>query len=200
MNRSLATAGTIVLAFVLQGCRGSDQPSSTDLAEARKQLETRIIADQKVREAFGAGGRLDSAQIVAMMRTDSANTAWLKSYVARWGWPTSAQIGDSAVNAAFIIVQHATQDTAFMRSMLPFITESYRRGDLKGQDVALLTDRLAIKSGKPQIYGTQLSFKEGKLVLDPIADSAHVDERRQTMGMPPLSVYLHMIDSVMRSP
>ena len=38
----------------------------------------------------------------------------------------------------------------------------------------------------------------GKL-LDPIADSAHVDERRRTMGLPTLAEYLRLIDSVFKS-
>jgi hypothetical protein len=133
-----------------------------------------------------------------MMRTDSANTAWLKSYVARWGWPATAQVGKEAVESAFLIVQHATQDTAFMRSMLPSITESYRRGELDGNAVAMLTDRVEVKAGRPQIYGTQLSLHDGKWLLDPLLDSARVDERRAKMGMGPLSVYLRMVDSAMR--
>lgn len=135
-----------------------------------------------------------------MARIDSANTAWLKTYVAQWGWPRSAQVGDEAVRAAFLIVQHATHDTAFMRAMLPSIKESYRRGELDGSAVALLTDRLEVKAGRPQIYGTQLSLRGGRWVLDPIVDSLRVDERRRSMGLPPLAEYLRLVDSVLRAP
>ena len=170
------------------------------LAEARQQLAERGRTDQAVREGFGAGGVFDSAQVVAMGRTDSANTTWVKAYVARWGWPTAAQVGREAVEAAFFIVQHAVHDTAFMRAMLPAIEEARRRGDLDGGAVALLTDRVEVKAGHGQIYGTQLSLKGGKLVLDPIADSAGVDVRRKRMGLPPLAEYLRKVDSVLRSP
>lgn len=170
------------------------------LAEARRELESRGRADQQVREGFGEGGRVDSAQAGEMMRTDSANTTWLKSYVARWGWPTAAQVGKESVDAAFLIVQHAIHDTGFMRSMLPFITEGHRRGELDGGKVALLTDRLEVKAGRPQIYGTQLSLRNGQWVLDPIADSANVDQRRRSMGLPPLAEYLRVVDSVLRAP
>ncbi len=102
------------------------------------------------------------------------------------------------MDAAFLIVQHAVHDTAFMRAMLPLITESHRRGDLDGGAVALLTDRVEVKAGRPQIYGTQLSLHDGRWVLDPIKDSARVDERRAAMGLPPLAQFLRMVDSVMR--
>jgi hypothetical protein len=131
-----------------------------------------------------------------MMRTDSANTEWLRAYVARRGWPTLAQVGREAVDAAFLIVQHAVHDTAFMRAMLPHIEEAYRRGDLDGGAVAMLTDRLEVKAGRRQIYGTQLSLQDGRWMLDPIADSAGVDERRRRMNLPPLADYLRMVDSV----
>lgn len=193
-------ARTLVLAIVLHGCRRGEQPSSTVLAEARHELESRGRADQDVREGFGAGGQIDSAQAVAMARIDSANTAWLKAYVTRWGWPTRAQLGDAAVRAAFLIVQHATHDTAFMRAMLPSINASYRRGELDGGAVALLTDRLEVKAGRPQIYGTQLSLRGSRWVLDPLVDSVSVDERRRSMGLPPLAEYLRVVDSLLRAP
>ena len=191
---------TVVLAITLLGCRNTEQPSSAVLGEARRELEARGRTDQDVREGFGVGGRVDSAQLVAMARVDSSNTAWLKDYVSRWGWPRSTQLGAEAVRTAFLIVQHAVHDTAFMRAMLPAIHESYRRGDLDGGAVAMLTDRLEVKAGRPQIYGTQLSLRDNRWVLDPIIDSLRVDERRKTMGLPPLAEYLRLVDSVTRSP
>jgi hypothetical protein len=184
-----------------QACqRPPRQLPGADFAEARRELEERGRTDQAVREGFGVGGQVDSSKLTAMVRTDSANARWLAGYVARRGWPTSDQVGKEAVGAAFLIVQHAVHDTAFMRAMLPHIEESHRRGDLDGGAVALLTDRLEVKAGRPQVYGTQLSHQGGRWVLDPIADSAGVDERRRRMGMPPLAEYLRLVDSVMGAP
>ena len=135
-----------------------------------------------------------------MGRVDSANTAWLKAHVARWGWPTNAQVGPEAVRSAFLIVQHAVHDTGFMRAMLPLINDSYRRGELSGGAVATLTDRLEVKAGRPQIYGTQLSLQDGHWVLDPIRESSRVDQRRSSMGLPPLAEYLRIVDSVLGTP
>jgi hypothetical protein len=189
------------LLLLVCSCRHADEePSAVVLAEARQQLTERGRTDQAVREGFGVGGVIDSAQGIAMARVDSLNTAWLKAYVARWGWPTSAQVGREAVEAAFLIVQHAVHDTAFMRAMLPAIEQARRQGDLNGGAVALLTDRIEVKAGHAQIYGTQLSLKDGRWVLDPIADSASVDARRKSMGLPPLAEYLRLVDSMLRSP
>jgi hypothetical protein len=191
---------SVIVSVLIYACeKPAALPSGAVLADARRQLEVRGKEDQRVREHFGEEGRIDAAAAAAMMRVDSSNTAWLKSYVAKWGWPTAAQVGKGALDAAFLIVQHATEDTAFMRSMLPAITDSYRRGELDGNAVAMLTDRVEVKAGRLQIYGTQLSNRDGRWVLDPLIDSAHVDERRAKMGLLPLAVYLRKVDSLLRS-
>jgi hypothetical protein len=197
----VASTRTLFFLLLVCACRqAAEDPPALVLAEARQQLTERGRTDQAVREGFGAGGVLDSAQVMAMAREDSSNSAWLKAYVARWGWPTTAQVGREAVEAAFLIVQHAVHDTAFMRAMLPAIEQAHRRGDLNGGAVATLTDRIQVKAGHDQIYGTQLSLKGGRWVLDPIADSAAVDARRKRMGLPPLAEYLRLVDSMLRSP
>src|SRR5690349_1360230 len=99
MRRIHTVVPTTLLLLVALGCARARQPSAAVLSEARQELESRGRADQAVREGFGIGGQVDSAQIAAMARTDSANTEWLKAYVARWGWPTVAQIGKEAVGA-----------------------------------------------------------------------------------------------------
>lgn len=191
----------IVLCALIASCRqGADGPPAAVLEEARAQLEQRGRDDQRVREGFGAGGTIDSAQAAAMTRTDSANAQWLDAWVTRWGWPAESDVGKEAVQAAFLIVQHAVHDTAFMHRMLPFIREAYRRGELNGGAVAMLTDRLEVKAGRPQIYGTQLSLRNGEWVFDPISDSTGVDRRRRRMGLPPLAEYRRAVDSMLRPP
>src|SRR5262245_8615849 len=191
----------ILVLAAIGSCRpGGKQPPADVLSEARKQLEARGRADQAIREGFGAGGRLDPARLQTMVRTDSANIAWLKAYVAEWGWPTSVQVGHDAVRAAFLIVQHAVQDTAFMRAMLPAIEDAQRRGDLSGSDLAALIDRVEVKAGRRQIYGTQLTLRNGRWEFDPIADSAHVDARRRKLGLPPLAEYRRLVDSMLKAP
>ncbi len=189
---------TLAVLAALAACQSKPpQPPASVLADARRELEARGREDQGVRDGFGEGGVIDSIQMAAMMHIDSTNTTWLKDYVARWGWPTSEQVGQEAVESAFLIVQHAVHDTTFMRTMLPSIREAHRRGDLDGGEVAMLTDRVRVKAGQPQIYGTQLSLRDGKWLLDPLADSMHVDERRARMGLPPLAEYLRLVDSLM---
>lgn len=131
-----------------------------------------------------------------MTNVDTANTAWLERVVAQRGWPGPKLVGVDGENAAFILVQHADRDTAFQARVLPIIVQAHAHGEADGQQVALLTDRLAAARGQPQVYGTQASITAGRVVLKPIADSAHVDARRASMGMMPLGDYVRMLDSM----
>lgn len=181
----------------LDGCRSSEPATASVHAEARRQLEIRGRDDQDARQGvFGPDGTIDSVKAAHMLRTDSANTAWLRAHVASWGWPTAAQVGREAVGAAFLIVQHAVHDTAFMRAMMPHIEEAVLRGDLDGGDAAHLADRLQVKAGHPQTYGTQASLRDGRWVIDPIADSPQVDARRKALGLPPLAEFARLLDSM----
>lgn len=163
-------------------------------------LRERLAVDQAVREQLTTrmqqGLTLDPTVVANMLAVDSANTRWLRTVVARDGWPTRARVGVDGLNAAFLLVQHADHDTAFQAWVLPHLMRAYRAGELPGQDVALLTDRLASARGAAQEYGTQADFSDGRIIVKPIRDSARVDARRATMGLPPMAAYLRVLDSV----
>jgi hypothetical protein len=64
-----------------------------------------------------------------------------------------------------------------------------------------MTDRLLVmKDKKKQLYGTQLTSKDGKLVPQPIEDEANVDARRKELGMPPLADFLKFVNDGLRTP
>jgi hypothetical protein len=166
----------------------------------KAELLQRVAADQAARERIvavtRAGSELDSATIAGVSAVDSANVAWLKEMVERRGWPDRASVGEDGASAAFLLVQHADRDTAFQARVLPALEAAHRRGEAQGQHVALLTDRLAGARGEPQLYGTQTTMRDGRIVLNPLRDSSGVDARRAQMGLPPLQEYLRVLDSV----
>lgn len=59
----------------------------------------------------------------------------------------------------------------------------YRRHEISGQKVALLTDRVRVHLHPSQIYGTQTQIRDGKIVFAPIEDPAHLDQRRAAIGL-----------------
>ena len=185
------------LALTAAGAGAGQTPRDTALTRA---LLERVRLDQAIRDTFvlqlQAGRAVDSSLAARMAAIDSANTTWLKAVVARRGWPGRSEVGPEASNAAFLIVQHAVHDSAFQAQALSLMERGVANGEVRGADVAMLADRVAVHRGQPQRYGTQAKLLEGRRVLDPIADSAHVDERRAALGMPPLREYVRLLDSM----
>lgn len=207
---ALLAIGAVVATYTRLGRRspeerqGDARPAVRHDARLRAELLRRRVADQAVREEFAAafrsGATPDSAVMLRMLATDRENTAWLAEVVDSLGWPGRSMVGDDGAEAAFLIVQHADDDTAFQARVLPRLAAAHRAGEVPGGQVAMLTDRLESARGHPQRYGTQADLRDGRIVLKPIADSAGVDARRAAMGMPPLQEYMRVMDSVYGRP
>ncbi|HEY7569573.1 MAG TPA: DUF6624 domain-containing protein [Gemmatimonadaceae bacterium] len=156
--------------------------------------------DQAAREGFGpAMARKDTSYAWGLMRSDSARTKRLREIVAQHGWPTPQLVGKEGVNAAWLVLQH-TPDTAFRRRLMPRLDSAAARGELPAQDLATMTDRILIESGKPQRYGTSFAIVAGRMVAHPIEDTLHVDERRAAVGLPPMAEYVVMLKDAYKLP
>jgi len=152
------------------------------LAALQKDLRRRKDEDQAVRK--------DPRRSADMPKVDEENTAFLKKLVGEVGWIDPTRFGREAADAAFLIVQHSG-DLPLMAASLPEIEKGVMTGALDAQKFALLHDRLALALGRKQRYGTQLGQgPDEKLVVLPIEDRAHVEKRREALGLRPLSEYL----------
>ncbi len=123
---------------------------------------------------------------------DQKNIKRLHEIVAKHGWPGKKLVGEKAADAAFLIVQHA--ELPDQEKYLPILQKAAEQNDVKPSNVAMLQDRVLMRQGKNQIYGSQLRSdpKTGKIELYPIDDPEHVDERRAKVGLPPLKDYLKL--------
>lgn len=194
MRRILAAVLVIAAPAILSAQAGVAAPPMRDEA-LRAALISRGREDQAVREVFLAGHHQDTTDLRRMSDVDADNTTFLKKIIAERGWPGRSLVGSEASNAAFLIVQHSP-DTTFQAQVLPLLEKAYAAGEAQGQQIALLTDRVAVQRGKPQVYGTQASVVNGRFKLNPIADSANVDARRAKLGMPPVAAYMRILDSL----
>lgn len=178
--------------------------TSVELPEVRDELLRMRWVDQAVRERVrdsllvrgteGIGNALRALRLSYLVsRVNEQNTARLKELVAKHGWLHKGRVGKKGADAAFLIAQHADHDVDFQKQVLENLREAYAQGRATGQQVALLTDRVRVAQGKPQLYGTQAQFRDGEVTFRPIQDSSSVDQRRAKMGLPPLSVYVEKL-------
>jgi hypothetical protein len=200
VRRSLLPIAALVVGACTPGAQDASNRSEQSATPAAGWHAARVDTllrlgreDQAGREELArAAAAPDTATLFASMRADSGRTRWLRTAVARDGWPSRTTAGDSAQQAAWLIVQHSP-DTAWQGALLPLLEDMANRGELPRGDVALLTDRILVQRGRPQRYGSQFDLKDGRLVPEAIEDMARLDERRASVGLPPMAEYVRRL-------
>ncbi len=144
--------------------------------------------DLETRQRLATDGSLFDGYHPEMQAVHEENAAILDGIIQERGWPTSAMVGEDGAEAAWLIVQHAIALPEFQRRCLKLLREAAAAGSIPTWQPAFLLDRILIYEGKAQIYGTGFDWDEDGLMSPrTIADPASVDERRATVGLPPLA-------------
>jgi hypothetical protein len=166
----------------------------------RDELLKRRDSDQQIRNEMTQKGAWDhpAEGLSSRMRAiDQDDAARMRALLRQYGWPGPELIGSDGTFAAWLLVQHA--DLELQSLALPFVHEAFLAKKLPGSCYALLLDRVRVREGKPQVYGSQgKPFDEWKNhtpALEPIEDEANVDKRRAEVGLGPLSEYVQDLKS-----
>jgi hypothetical protein len=152
----------------------------------RAELLRRSDRDRAARSAYAGA----PAEMARLMEMDSDNTAWLMTVTERVGWPGRSLVGEDGAQAAWLLVQHADLNPGFQRRCLELLRHAVERGEASPADLAHLTDRVLLASGEPQLYGTQVTVREGQYVPARLHDPETVDTRRAAVGLGPIAEHL----------
>ena len=121
---------------------------------------------------------------------EAANAAWLDTTLDTVPWFTIDIYGKAADDAATDIVRHADANPALQLKVLNRLgpLALAKRTDPKA--FAALWDKVALETGRPQRYGTQMRCV-GKVwtARTPLEDATALDQRRSWVGLPPMRVY-----------
>ena len=173
------------------------QPSdSTKVTTIRTELEAMLVTDQSHRlELIELGKKhgQDSAEIQEAWSKqhsiDVQNLRRLEEIIAGYGWPRISQFGKKASIAAFLILQHS--DISYQKKYLPLVKAAAAKGEMRASNLALLEDRIRLREGQKQIYGSQVTKNSaGEWEPEPLEDQSKVDVMRASVGLGPLSEYL----------
>jgi hypothetical protein len=120
---------------------------------------------------------------------DEQNIRRLEEIIATYGWPGNTQFGSRAAMAAFLILQHS--DISYQKKYLPLAKAAAVKGEMQASSLALLEDRVRLREGQKQIYGSQVTRNgAGEWEPLPVEDEAKVDVLRASVGLGPISEYL----------
>lgn len=162
------------------------------------ELDSIYTADQKYRlqideieKKYGWKSNEVTAHWKIIKEKDSVNLIKIKSLLDKYGWLGTDVIGEQGNSTLFLVIQHS--DIATQEKYLPMMREAVKSGRAKGVALALLEDRVALREGKKQIYGSQIGRDtEPKLYYaSPLEDPDNVDKRRAEVGLQPLAEYVN---------
>ncbi|HLP37975.1 DUF6624 domain-containing protein [Lacibacter sp.] len=121
---------------------------------------------------------------------DSLNQQNVKKILDERGWLGPDVIGHQGNQTLFLVIQHAEIET--QEKYLPMMRVAVKKGNAKAASLALLEDRVALRKGNMQIYGSQVGRDQetGEYYVLPLADPDNVDKRRAEVGLEPLQSYL----------
>lgn len=120
--------------------------------------------------------------------SDSVNTIRIIEIIEEYGYPGKSLVGRGQMGTAFLVIQHA--DLEVQEKYLPVLKEAANKEELRWSSVALLIDRVNLRQGNKQIYGSQVGrTDDGEHYVSPIDDPENVDKRRAEVGLGPLNDY-----------
>ncbi|KUN38698.1 DUF6624 domain-containing protein [Streptomyces olivochromogenes] len=164
-------------------------PQRPDLA---RELIARA-ADSAAHRAKRVRNQLDAVQLGQGRHADHANTKVLRRILAEHDWPGHLLVGPAAARAAWSIALHSDDEPDFQRAATTLLERAVQADDALIQHWAHLHDRALINSGHDQEYGTQLLLRADGVELCPLRVPGSLDQRRATVGLPPIAVALRTV-------
>jgi hypothetical protein len=171
------------------------------LARMKKEQDLRTKAIEiaplgSPRETDPEKEAVRQAAMEAVVKADEENREWLKGVIEKTGWPGVSRVGKDGAQAAWLIAQHADADRPFQKKCLGLLKKALEAKEATPAQVAYLTDRVLVGEGKKQKYGTQLGMKDGKLTPGLVEDEDRLDERRKSLGLPPMAEYIKSAEAM----
>lgn len=161
---------------------GGSSPAGKPAVACADELIAMATRDRQLtREAVDLPG--SASRRLALMRCRAKQAEQLGSLVVESGWPSCAAVGEDASLAALQILLHS-RDAVLMDLCQQLLTMAVDERHSPAIHLAYVTDAGAVLRNAPQVYGTAID--PALLRPYPIADPEGVEERRRSVGLPPL--------------
>ncbi|MBR4148748.1 MAG: hypothetical protein IKT94_01265 [Rikenellaceae bacterium] len=183
---AMASAAAQNLDSLLRNVRESDQSARLAMIELTRSdqldIDAVLAAQAKIEEVDSTN------QVIVARLLDS-------------GWPQG--LSEEANNAIWLVIDHAPID--YQLRYMPLIKEQVATGAISKSDYATLFDRVCMRQGAPQRYGTQTvqrrsTESNAPIYIWPIENPRKLNRLRRAMGLSPIKRYLQQVEKVYGAP
>lgn len=155
-----------------------------EVRETDQQIRAKLIREMASKDPAAL-----KAVAMEMKASDKQNQVFIGSLLDTCGWPNGLSVSEN--NTIFLVIDHA--DTAYMARYFPMLKAQADLGVVAKSDLATLQDRMLLRRGQKQLYGTQ-TYKTGNIVtIWPVEDPNRLDIRRKKMSLPPMDDYMVLL-------
>lgn len=195
--------GILLTTLLLVGCK--EEKSSKKVIEETVTFN-QVLADQlkRMAEVDQIAAYIPQGEYKKMSKEqwnsfkDSVFTTHqkiLKQIFDKHGFVGIDLAGEEGSYNFWLMVQHCDHNPDFQKEVLEKMKIEVVNNNADSSNYAFLVDRVNINTGKAQIYGTQVehNFDIAQAYPKKLADSANVNERRQSIGLEPLEEYLNFM-------
>ncbi|MTI21097.1 hypothetical protein E1176_08705 [Fulvivirga sp. RKSG066] len=185
-----------IITIVLISCDTKQSESKTtkginqELSEVLKRMKA---LDQKYRHQLMDIEDMRKRDSIWMLQAkiDRENLKILEDIISEYGFPGRSLVGEDGSRAAFLILQHSSEET--MEKHYDLILEAGENNELAMHRAAMFQDRVLMNRGEKQVYRTQIYSKRviksetgesyDSAYVWPIEDLRGVNKRRLEVGL-----------------
>ncbi|WBL23747.1 DUF6624 domain-containing protein [Zunongwangia sp. HRR-M8] len=183
----LSSVILVSLLFIFQSVFAQNQQISA-------QLDSIWKTDQGIRmeliqlQQQGKTNTSEFKELIGEMKTQDSINQKKVIEILQNGWPENLNLQQN--QTLFLVIQHA--DLGKQKKYLPLIESAVEEGKTFASNLALLKDRIALREGGKQIYGSQVWIDNatGEKYVRPIQNPEKVDSLRAEVGLPDMQTYL----------
>ena len=152
----------------------------------------RLRIDELLRKSRSESENIELITLHELMNEkDSINLLKVEKIIDEYGWLGADIIGEQGNETLFLVIQHSGLETQI--KYLPIMREAVKKVPAKRKDFALLEDRIAMRQGKKQIYGSQIKIDGDEFYVYPLIEPEKVNERRAEVGLGSIEEYVKTV-------
>lgn len=167
-----------------------DKPLVSILDTIYKEDQTYRREIKGIEEKYGRESEEMKKQFKLILEKDSINLIKVQKILDERGWLGTDLIGVQGNSTLFLVIQHSPLEV--QEKYLQMMREAVSKGNARARSLALLEDRVALRKGERQIYGSQIGRDQvtGEYYVSPLIDPDNVDKRRSEVGLGKLEDYV----------
>jgi len=167
-----------------------ESPGGWTSDSLRRVLLDLAERDQAARQDFGA--RItDSTYVRALMAHDESLATTARAVLDRFGLPGRRLVGAAGSDAFMLVVQHNWS----LQERVLALAHKAPPGEISPERLAMLEDRIRVHQKRKQRFGTQFDLgHDGRFHFSPNEDLPGLASRRERAGLPPLDLYVCMME------